>query len=174
MIFNEHSRVLPAPIQELASFVDSPHDRLWPRRHWPAMRFEGPLDRGVRGGHGPIRYVVEEFHPGREIVFRFTGPRGFVGTHRLTVESLGPHQTLLRHTLEMKPDWQGFLKWHLFFGPLHDALLEDALDQASTHFTGREHFTPWSRLVRLLRWFSRYLKGPQRGAKRKLSSTENE
>jgi hypothetical protein len=117
------------------------------------MRFDRPLGVGARGGHGPIRYFVEEREPGRCIRFRFTAPRGFLGTHGFDMEEVAPRAVRLRHTLEMSVEGLAMLTWPLFFRPLHDALIEDALDRAEAQAPG----TPagrreWSLYVKLLRW----------------------
>ena len=79
-----HSRRTTAPVDVIGSLIDtlaSPDDRLWPRRAWPAMRFDRPLGIGADGGHAFVRYHVAEYRPGRRIAFRLTGPRGLTGTH---------------------------------------------------------------------------------------------
>src|SRR3712207_995665 len=88
-IVNVHGRVLHAPAAEVGALIDalgSDADRLWPSETWPPLRFAGPLAAGVKGGHGPVRYVVEAYRPGRRIRFRFTAPAGFEGTHGFSVE----------------------------------------------------------------------------------------
>ncbi len=65
------------------------------------MRFDRPLQVGAVGGHGPIRYEVEEYTAGRVVRFRFTGPDGFHGTHRYEVTVLSQGETSLQHVLEM-------------------------------------------------------------------------
>jgi len=77
---NVHERVLDVPACDLAVLLDglaSPDDALWPRHLWPAMKFDRPLQVGAVGGHGPIRYTVEAYEPGRRIRFRFTAPRSW-------------------------------------------------------------------------------------------------
>jgi hypothetical protein len=116
------------------------------------MRFKGSLEVGARGGHGPIRYTVEGYAPGQSITFRFTGPRGFDGTHGFSIEPRGSG-TLLRHTIDMKLHGSARLSWPLIFRPLHDALLEDALAKAQGEMApGRPGPGNWSPYVRLLRW----------------------
>jgi hypothetical protein len=122
------------------------------------MRFDRPLGVGAVGGHGPIRYVIEEYQPGRLIRFRFTGPAGFLGTHRFEVEEVAPGQVRLRHVLEMRVVGRARLTWPLVYWPLHDALIEDALDRAEAS-TGR--LPPprrWPVRVRLLRWILRRIR----------------
>jgi hypothetical protein len=115
------------------------------------MVLDKPLGVGARGGHGPIRYVVEEYRPGRQVVFRFTRPEGFHGTHSfvLNVQQDGCE---LRHAIEMSVSGLSLLTWPLVFRPLHDALLEDSLDKLEALLSEGE----WRRrdlpfLVRLLR-----------------------
>jgi hypothetical protein len=130
----------------------SSEDSLWPHRQWPAMKFDRPLEPGAVGGHGPIRYSVEEYEPGSHVLFKFKAPRGFNGTHGFWVEPLDPDHARLRHVLEMRASGPALVSWTFIFRPLHDALIEDALDCAE-HATGA---TPrprgWSAWVKALRW----------------------
>ncbi|MBU0493779.1 MAG: SRPBCC family protein [Chloroflexi bacterium] len=154
-VINIHERVLDAPAAQVGILIDglaSDADALWPHDQWPPMRFDRPLGVGAAGGHGPVRYVVESYEPGRSVRFRFTGPAGFLGHHRFEVEELGPAQAALRHVIEMRPAGTARLTWPLVFRPLHDALLEDALDRAETHVGGRPAARGWSPWVRALRW----------------------
>ena len=115
------------------------------------MRFNEPLGVGAKGGHGPIRYFVEEFDPGSQIIFRFTGPAGFHGTHRFRVVPL-EGDSELRHTIEMQVTGSALLTWPLVFRPLHDALLEDCLDKVEADLSGRVWGKrAWSLHVRILR-----------------------
>jgi hypothetical protein len=116
------------------------------------VRFEGPLDVGVSGGHGPVRYVVSHYVPGRWVRFRFTGPKGFEGFHEFSVERLDDHRTVLRNTLVLRPRGVRWLGWLLFFRPLHDAAFQDSLDRAELALTGRvAHPARRGPYVRLLR-----------------------
>jgi hypothetical protein len=169
MVRNEHQRILPASADQVGALVDrlaSKEDILWPGTHWPAMRFDRPLSVGAVGGHGPIRYVVTAYTPGRMIEFRFTGPEGFVGTHSLHVESLEPSRTRLRHLILMHPEGSARLSWPLLFRHLHDALIEDALDNAERYFVPdapkRSH---WSWYVRFLRWLRTRVSSQSRKAR---------
>jgi hypothetical protein len=68
MICNVHQRSLAVPVAEAGFLIDGlagPDDRLWPSDRWPAMRFDRPLGVGARGGHGPVRYAVGAYVPGR-------------------------------------------------------------------------------------------------------------
>ena len=80
-----------------------------------------PLTVSANGGHGPIRYLVEEYLPGKRVVFRFTGPNGFDGYHGYDVFKLEKDKTELRETLKMNTHGMAQLSWPLIFRPLHDA-----------------------------------------------------
>ena len=151
---NVHQRELTASAEEVGRLLDSlssPHDALWPRRQWPRMAFDRPLGVGAVGGHGPIRYFVESYEPGRAVRFRFTGPRGFDGFHAFDLSPNGP-STVLSHTLEMTTRGAANLTWPLVFRPLHDALIEDAFDCAETALgqppASPRRWMPWVRFLR--------------------------
>lgn len=157
-VLNVHRRVLAAPMVDAGRLLDSlgsRHDLLWPTPEWPRMRFDRVLQVGADGGHGPIRYEVSEYVQGRRVVFRFKAPRGFRGTHALDLVPRAAGGCELVHTIDMEASGPARFTWPLVFGPLHDALLEDALDRASAA-TGSE-FEParWSLWVRLLRMLLR-------------------
>lgn len=156
MLLNLHERHFHTSLANAGHLLDclgSPSDQLWPRDRWPAMRFDGQLQVGASGGHGPIRYVVESYEIGRSICFRFTAPQGFLGTHRFEVDEVSSDSVRLRHVLEMRVEGLARLSWPLVFRPLHDALLEDALDRAETYLTSSPiKKRRWSLYVRFLRW----------------------
>ena len=116
------------------------------------MRFDGPLEVGARGGHGPIRYTVSAYTPARSVYFVFTGPRGFHGWHGFEVRSLDAHSCLLSHRLEMQARGVARLSWPLCFRWLHDACVEDALTRAEVSLDLTPQVQPWSLQVRLIRW----------------------
>jgi hypothetical protein len=77
---------------------------------------------------------------------------GLEGTHSFEIEEIAPGTVKLRHIMELQLEGKARLSWPLAIRWLHDALLEDLLDQAEAHFTGRAPQTPrWSFWVRLLR-----------------------
>lgn len=154
-ILNIHERELPVPLDRAGALVDSlasREDALWPNHCWPRMEFDRQLQVGAIGGHGPIRYFVDAYAPGRSIRFRFSGPNGFNGHHVYEVIDVGLERCVLRHTLEMRAHGPAVWSWPIIFRPLHDALIEDslALAQASLGQTPLIH--KWSLWVRLLRW----------------------
>jgi hypothetical protein len=154
-VYNLHTRRLNATQEEVGALVDSlagDHDGLWATHSWPEMRFDGPLGVGAVGGHGPIRYTVEAYVPGRWIRFRFTAPRGFDGFHEFTVHPHDPAVTDLHHLMAMRLRFPAWLTYPLLWRPLHDALLGDTLDRAERSLTGTVGSpAKWSPYVRLLR-----------------------
>lgn len=138
MVHNAHEREIAAPIEEVGRLIDSlasTNDSLWPHEHWPPMRLNGELGVGASGGHGPVRYFVTAYDPGRRIEFQFTGPTGFNGHHSFIATSSAGNTTLLRHELVLSPKGVARLTWPLFFRPMHDALVEESLDRAEHRFS---------------------------------------
>lgn len=159
MVENKHERRLsasPAAVGRLIDGLAGAGDPLWPTERWPAMRFDRPLGVGARGGHGPIRYRVESYTPGETIRFRFEAPAGFHGYHEYVAIRQAACSTVLRHSLVMRTTGRARLTWPLLFRPLHDALIEDSLDNASRSL-GLMIAAPnaWSWRVRLLRAIAR-------------------
>jgi hypothetical protein len=151
---NVHERVFTLPLATVGALIDSlasRGDSLWPVEKWPPMRFDRPLAVGAAGGHGPVRYYVEEYHPSQSIVFRFSAPRGFDGTHRFEVADRQGH-TILRHVIEMRATGQALLSWPLAFRSMHSAAIEGSFDQAVVSLrVNLPHPARWSVYVRLLR-----------------------
>ncbi|QYJ03541.1 hypothetical protein KUV85_14575 [Nocardioides panacisoli] len=136
--------------------LGSDQDRMWASAHWPELRLAPDLRVGAPGGHGPIRYYVEELVPGRRVRFRFTAPTGFDGYHEFALEEISSAGTKLTHVLQLSPRHVARLSWPLVFRYLHDALIEDTLDRAEAAVSGNEPSMPrWTRYVRLLRWLAR-------------------
>ena len=153
-IINIHEREIQASREQVGALIDtlaSRDDALWPDHSWPRMIFDRPLRVGARGGHGPIRYSVEEYASGRSIRFRFTGPRGFDGFHAYEVIALEGESSLLRHTLDMTARGVASLSWPLVFRPLHDALIEDSLATAEASLGQPPRMRRWSLWVMVLR-----------------------
>ena len=157
MVHNVHQRAFRTTEARLGEVLDQlagPTDPLWPR-HWPQLRLDGPLRVGATGGHGPIRYSVAEYEPGRRVMFRFRAPTPLDGTHCFEVlPGSVPGTAVLRHVLTGRLVSFGQLSWPFVVRWLHDALLEDLLDRAG-HAVGDPpaspaHWSPWVRLCRRL------------------------
>ena len=149
-----HRRHIQAPVEAIGALIDglaSADDRLWPGGRWPPMRFDRPLGTGADGGHGFIRYDVAAFEPGHSATFRFKGPRGLTGTHGFeTATAAGG--TVLSHTIAGRASWWFAPVWLAVIRPVHDALIEDALDNAERESTGTAaEPARWSWWVRTLR-----------------------
>jgi len=154
-VLNIHSREYPVAPEKLGQLVDtlaSSNDLLWPHRLWPRMKFDKPLTVSANGGHGPVRYFVEEFVPAKRVVFRFTGPKGFDGYHGYDVIELENNKTELRQTLELTTRGMAQISWPLLYRPLHDALIEDSLSFAELRLNLTPTISGWSWWVRFLRW----------------------
>ena len=154
---NVHEHVYDSDLTSVGALIDSlanaKDDLLWPFETWPSMRLDQPLSVGARGGHGPIRYFVEQYVANRKVVFRFLAPRGFEGTHGFEVED-GQRQIVLRHLLYMRTSGPALLTWPLVFRPLHDALIEDSFYKAGVSMGVTADKPPkWSIYVRILRAF---------------------
>ncbi len=156
MVTNIHQRTLNAPPAKLAPLIDhlgSSQEVFWPLERWPAMQFDRPLAVGAVGGHGSIGYRVESYQPGREIQFRFTAPKGFVGMHRLSLEALPDGKTQIKHVIEAQLEGKMVWMWPVVIRFLHDALVKDGMDKAEAWFERRilnpRAFSPW---VTTLRW----------------------
>jgi hypothetical protein len=152
---NVHRRSIQADARlgQLLDGLGSPRDRLWPGDRWPPLRLDRPLEVGARGGHGPIRYRVELYEPGRRVRFQFERPRGFHGYHEFHIVAGSGGYPELVHVLEARMTGVARLSWPLIYRPLHDALIEDALDNAHRVVTG-ERSPPggWPPYVTALRW----------------------
>ena len=154
-VLNIHTRELEANLIDVGALIDSltsKEDRLWPKHAWPPMEFDRSLGIGAKGGHGPIRYYVEEYTPGKSIKFCFTGPKGFDGYHGYEIMNSPQHPVVLRHTLKMNTHGRALLSWPLIYRPMHDALLEDSLAKAQVSLGLLPKIQAWSPWVKILRW----------------------
>src|ERR687896_37514 len=129
-----HTRELYVPVEALGRMLDGlagPDDVLWPIERWPndPIRFDRPLGVGARGGHGPIRYTIVAYEPGRLITFEFEPGSGLRGHHRPEVEPVGNGRARMRYVLDVEVDGiyrlgrPGFLSMAqaLVGGPFHTA-----------------------------------------------------
>lgn len=152
VVRNEHERVIEAPAAAVGALFDrlsAPDDPVFPTPAWPAMTFDGPLAVGATGGHGPVRYRVAEYEPGRRVRFDFTDPEG--GFHEIAVEPLGERRCRVRHVLEAEPRGLDRILWPTVVRPVHDTMVEEVLDNAERAATGAcARPVRWSRWVRLL------------------------
>jgi uncharacterized protein DUF2867 len=155
MVRNVHERVVPAPIERVGPLLDEiggAGDVLWPTPGWRPMVLDGPVAVGASGGHGPIRYRVTGYVPGRKVEFAFTPEMGIDGGHTFTAEPAGPDRTLLRHVIDGRLTGVERLTWPLAIRWAHDAVLEELLDNAE-RAVGGEPARParrsaWVRLLR--------------------------
>ena len=153
-VINVHHREFTASFSEVGALLDSlssPSDRLWPRQS-PPMHLDRPLQVGALGGHGPIKYQVEQYTPRALVIFRFTAPAGFHGTHSFSVVPLSGIQGVrVTHRLEMTTSGRATWLWLAAIRPLHNALIEDAFDRVSLELKLPCVPRTWSAWVRMLR-----------------------
>ncbi|MDB1089982.1 DUF2867 domain-containing protein [Streptomyces sp. ACA25] len=152
-----HERVLDVPAGRPGALMDrlaAADDPLWPAPAWPALRFDRPLGARAEGGHGPIRYAVDAYEPGRRLRFRFTAL--WSGFHELVVEPMGPDRCRVRHRLEVRPKGRMRWAWIFVFRPLHNALFDELFDNMQRAATGSlprpVRWSPWVRLLHRLLW----------------------
>ena len=161
-VVNVHQRLLHASCEEVDAVLatlGSPHDKAWPGTGWPRMILDRPLAVGARGGHGPIRYVVESREPGFA-AFRFTND-GVDGWHAFEILEATAHHCVLEHRIEAQLSGASLLKWVFIVRPLHDACVEDALSQVQMSLGLQPPPRRWSWYVRLL---MHVLRNRRRGA----------
>lgn len=154
-VINIHHRTIQQPIESVSPLLKtlaSKNDRIWPFEKWPRMYFKEGLQVGAFGGHGPIRYSVSKIIPNTLIEFQFKKPTGFFGKHYLEIEEIDSSKTRIKHTIDMRTNLWGSVMWILAIRPLHDALLEDALDKIENQFGSQKKQTPWNLWVRFLRF----------------------
>lgn len=154
-IHNVHERIVGAPASALAPLLDrlgGPDDVLWPAPAWEPMILDGPPVVGADGGHGPIRYRVVDAEPGRRIRFAFHSTPGITGHHEISLEPVADGRTRVRHVLDCRTEGAMRILGPLLLVPLHDAVLEDLLDDAELAATGSvTRPARWSAWVRMLR-----------------------
>lgn len=156
-IRNEHQRVIAAPAAAVGALLDrlaAADDPLWPAPAWPAVRLDRPLGPGAAGGHGPIRYRVEEYEPGVRVRFGFSLPG--TGYHEFSVRPVDSERCLLRHRMETNTPGLELLTWPLAIRWIHDAVLEELLDNAE-YAVGQPvprpaRWSPWVRLLNRVLW----------------------
>lgn len=153
---NIHERVIDAPADVVGAMLKDlgqKGDRLWPSPDWVPMKLDQPLSVGADGGHGPIRYHVTEYQAGHRVRFEFHERTGVTGYHEFTIEPVGANRSLARHDLSVEP--HGLMR---ILGPaviegMHDAVLEDLLDNLERAATGIvKSPATWSTWVRVCRY----------------------
>jgi hypothetical protein len=117
------------------------------------MHLDKGLTVGSHGGHGPMRYSVSEYEPGRRIRFVPDADLGLDGYHEFTLTPSGQDRSLLTHTLDARLRGRMVVAWPLAVRSIHVAVLRDLLDRVELEATGTIKGKParWSPWVRALR-----------------------
>jgi len=153
-VLNIHTRELNQPktkIEKLFTTLATENDMMLANDKWSPMILDNGIAVGSKGGHGPIGYSVTEFKEGDLVVFQFSKPKGFVGTHRFEIKELNANRTELKHVIDMKIKGMALLSWPLAIRWLHDAFIEDAFDNVENHFSKEKKRSEWSVWVKFLR-----------------------
>ncbi|KAF0849077.1 hypothetical protein FNL39_101512 [Nocardia caishijiensis] len=157
MIRNIHERTVQAPAAQVGELLDEvaiAGNPLWPTEKWPPLELDGPLGAGANGGHGDVHYACTAYRPGEFVEFTFAPGFLLEGTHTFEVIDDGV-STTLRHVIAAETRGiTGFLAWHLAIRPLHDALLEELLDNAETAVGTPPTPFRWPLRTRVLFWIS--------------------
>ncbi len=127
-----HALLLPVEPARAGALLDSlgsTEDRLWPSESWPAQWLDRRIGVGARGGHGPVRYVVDLYQPGCRVRYRFLRPRGIRGWHEYTVDPT-EHGARITHTYAARHRGMVRIIWPVALRPLHDAATLDSLVKA--------------------------------------------
>lgn len=153
---NVQQRAIAAPLETVSAILEStssPNDKLWPSESWPPIELDQGLRVGSRGGHGPIRYSVSQYEPGRRVRFVPEPGVGLDGYHEFEISPLPDGRTLVKHTIDARLSGRMRLAWPVAIRWIHEAVLGDLLDKVERNATGQlEHpATRWSPWVRVLR-----------------------
>lgn len=152
-ISNIHTRLINQPIVKVAeifSTLSSENDMMLAIDKWSPMILDNGLKVGSKGGHGRMKYTVQEYNPGKSIKFQFD-QKGFDGFHKLEIAEINENTTLLEHTVQMNATGSGMLIWSLAIRFLHDAYIEDSFDKVENHFTENKKRSKWCWWVVILR-----------------------
>ncbi|MCZ8156390.1 MAG: hypothetical protein O9264_09755 [Leptospira sp.] len=137
-------------VWEKLRLLSTKTDPVWPHENWPRMILYPNLSQGAKGGHGPIRYTVEEILEHKEIKFRFLKPKGFDGYHLLKLEGNDEASTLI-HEIRMETNFVGSVVWLVVIKHLHDALIEDAFTKLEGSLQLSQKKMEWNLWVKMLR-----------------------
>ncbi|WP_298239025.1 hypothetical protein [uncultured Algibacter sp.] len=154
-VVNIHKRIINQPKTEVSPLLETlaaKNDKIWPNSKWPKIRFKNGLKVGEKGGHGTIRYAVEDYIQGELIVFRFLTPKGFDGIHKFEIIKASGNKTEVKHSIIMTTHGLATLQWVSIIRWLHDALIENAFDVIENNFSKEKIVTKWSMWVRLWRF----------------------
>jgi len=130
-IRNTHRRWIARPAAEVFSALETvgtKDDRIWPAPSMPFERTPGPLRVGeTRESHGMIRAVLDEFDPGRRLVWR--ADQSFLqGTHGFEVIETDTG-CRVEHVLDADLAWWFVPVWVLKVRAIHDRILERLLQR---------------------------------------------
>ncbi len=159
-VTNIHKRIINQPKENIAPLLktlSTAQDKVWPNEYWPAIRFREGLVIGSKGGHGIIKYVIQDYIEGEHIAFRFLEPKGFDGIHKFDIRAINKHTTEIKHSIIMRTKGMATLKWIIAIRWLHDALIENAFDCIENTVSNSKKFTTWNIWVKFWRFIFKTL-----------------
>lgn len=160
-VTNTHKRIINQPKQNISPLLktlSAKDDKVWPKQYWPAIKFENGLSLGAVGGHGIIKYVIENYNQGESITFRFLKPKGFNGIHKFDINTINETTTEIKHSIDMETKGLATLQWMFVIRWLHDALIENAFDCVENNFLATKKFTKWNAWVHIWRFIFKTLR----------------
>lgn len=130
-IRNVHARSINRPAADVFRDLErlgTEEDTVWPAPSMPFQRTPGPLRVGVtRERHGIIRAALNEFEPGRRMVWCADQP--FLrGTHGFELTQT-PSGCYAAHVLEARLSWWFAPVWVFKIASIHDRIIEGLLDR---------------------------------------------
>jgi hypothetical protein len=140
-----------AKVAELLKTLATENDMIIATDKWPRMKLDNGLNVNSKGGHGPIRYTVQEHKPDELVRFRFTKPSGFNGTHMFEILEVDTNKTELKHTINMNVSGRALVLWTFAIRWLHDAFMEDAFDKVENYLTNSAKVSEWGLWIKFLR-----------------------
>ena len=102
-VINIHKRQINQPKTELAKLLKTlatDNDMMLATDKWSPMKLDKGLQVGSKGGHGPIKYFVTDYHPDNSITFQFD-LKGFDGFHKFEFSENEPNKTQLTHIIDL-------------------------------------------------------------------------
>ena len=153
-VINIHTRNINQPktkIAELFKTLSSKNDMILATDKWFPMILDNGLKIGSKGGHGPIRYTVQDYQPKKLVQFKFTKPDGFNGFHQFEITELENNMTELKHIIDMNTTIRASFLWFIAIRWLHDAYIEDAFDKVENNFVTVKKVSKWNIWVKFLR-----------------------
>lgn len=154
-IVEVHKRQFDSPDHEVRALLDSfgrPGGLFQPGEEWLAQGINETLTVGVKTGHWPFKYEVQDYVPGESLGFTFLYPPCLKGaTCRFQIYKNLKGNTVLVNTFEHSAKGPANISWPLVFKWLYQASIQDVLANAQRSLGEVPKVRGWSPWVNLLR-----------------------